>query len=52
MPDDRLIDGVDQTTWRHQIRRQVLDAQQHIEREPKFERANGYDSLTVKFIAR
>lgn len=27
----------------------VLDSRQHVEREPRYERANGYDSLTVAF---
>jgi cytochrome P450 len=27
----------------------VLDARAHVEREPRYERANGFDSLTVKF---
>jgi cytochrome P450 len=30
----------------------VLEAQQHIEHEARYERANGYDSLTVAFKAR
>jgi cytochrome P450 len=30
----------------------ILDAQQHIEREARYERANGYDSLTIKFTPR
>jgi cytochrome P450 len=30
----------------------VLRAEPHIEREPRYERTNGYDSLTVKFAAR
>jgi cytochrome P450 len=30
----------------------ILEAKQHIEHEPRYERANGYDSLTVAFKAR
>ena len=31
---------------------QVLEARQHIEHEAKYERANGYDSLTVELVSR
>ncbi|MEW6304743.1 MAG: cytochrome P450 [Verrucomicrobiota bacterium] len=30
----------------------VLEAKQHVEHEPKYDRANGYDSLTVAFKER
>jgi len=30
----------------------VMDARQHVEHEARYERANGYDSLTVRFVAR
>jgi cytochrome P450 len=30
----------------------VLEAKEHIEHEPRYERANGYDSLTVKLTPR
>lgn len=30
----------------------VLDAKEHIEHEARYDRANGFDSLTVKFAAR
>lgn len=31
---------------------EVLEARQHIEHEAKYERANGYDSLTVRLVSR
>jgi len=31
---------------------EVIGAKAHIEHEPRYERANGYDSLTVRFAAR
>jgi hypothetical protein len=30
----------------------VLEAKEHVEHEPAYERTNGFDSLTVKFTAR
>jgi len=30
----------------------VLEAKEHIEHEPRYERANGFDSLTVAFQTR
>lgn len=36
----------------HVAKIEVLVAKPHIEREAEYERANGYDSLTVKLVAR
>ena len=38
-----------QTLVAHVARIEVLDAQQHVEREPQYQRANGYERLLVKF---
>ncbi len=47
-----IVRSLLQTLVDRVARIQVLEAQQHIEREPRYERANGYDSLTAAFSPR